>query len=61
MNFDFLWKWWDTIPPYTPDICKPKMHSGKCELCNNYGIIFLNGQCILCWDHYCEAVKKETD
>jgi len=51
--YDRIWNWW--FPP------KPKMHSGKCDLCDSDGTIWLNGRDILCWEHYVEAMKKEID
>lgn len=32
---------------------------GCCERCGNYGLVCLNGQRFLCWDHYCEAVRPQ--
>ena len=54
--FDRIWSWWNKP--------KDKMHSGKCDLCDNQGIIWLDGRNILCWDHYCEEmqrIRKEVD
>jgi len=51
--YDRIWNWW--FPP------KPKMHSGKCDFCDNYGMIWLNGQQILCWDHYCQEMQRQID
>lgn len=55
--YDRIWNWW--FPP------KPKMHSGKCDLCDKYGMIWLcsgkDGDQILCWEHYVEAMQKEIE
>lgn len=31
---------------------------GSCERCGAYGMICLNGQRFLCWDHYCEEMRR---
>jgi len=51
--YDRIWNWWFPL--------KPKMHSGKCDLCDNYGMIFLGGKEILCWDHYCQEMQRQID
>jgi hypothetical protein len=33
---------------------------GSCERCDEYGIIFLNGQRLLCWDHYCDETQQPS-
>jgi hypothetical protein len=47
--YDRLWNWWTKK--------EPKMHSGKCDLCDKYGMVWLDGWGIFCWDHYCEVMK----
>lgn len=30
---------------------------GCCERCGGYGMICLNGQRFLCWEHYCDETR----
>lgn len=32
-----------------------------CDVCGEYGMICLNGQRFLCWDHYCDEMKKDIE
>lgn len=32
--------------------------AGQCERCGGYGLICLNGQQFLCWEHYCQEMQK---
>lgn len=36
-----------------------KQYGGDCEVCGEYGMICLGGQRFLCWDHYCEEMRKQ--
>lgn len=40
-----------------------KMHDGLCEHegCRETGLVFLNGQRLLCWDHYVEVCDAARD
>jgi hypothetical protein len=56
--------WWPWIPRQADS--KTATDSGaQCEICGAYAIIFLNGQRLLCWDHYRDALaaveKKPTN
>jgi hypothetical protein len=31
----------------------------KCALCNDIPIIYLNGEILYCWKHYCEVTQQE--
>ena len=33
--------------------------AGLCELCNEGAMVYLNGDQLLCWRHYCEAVRPQ--
>ena len=37
---------------------REQQEGGNCEVCGGYGMICLNGQRMLCWDHYIEECKK---
>ena len=30
---------------------------GCCERCGSYGMVCLNGQRFLCWEHYCDEAR----
>jgi hypothetical protein len=34
-------------------------HSGECDRCSQYGMIWLDRVGILCWDHYCEEMAAQ--
>ena len=39
-----------------------QQEGGNCEVCGGYGMICLNGERFLCWDHYveeCQRVRAE--
>jgi hypothetical protein len=35
--------------------------AGCCEVCGDYGIIYLDGQRILCWECYVEEMQRIRD
>jgi hypothetical protein len=35
-------------------------HSGSCDRCEDYGLVWLDGVGILCWKHYCEEMEKHN-
>lgn len=53
--------WW----PWMPKQVEAKTRDGTgqspgcCERCSGYGMICLNGQRFLCWDHYCEEMARQ--
>jgi hypothetical protein len=34
-----------------------KTLNGKCDRCDEYGMIWLDGAGIFCWQHYCDEMK----
>jgi hypothetical protein len=36
------------------------MHCER-EGCSEYPMMFVNGQVLLCWDHYCELMKEQRE
>jgi hypothetical protein len=51
--------------PWMPKQLETKTTSGTgqspgcCERCGDYGMICLNGQRFLCWNHYCEEMHAQ--
>lgn len=38
----------------------PRPFDPVCEICGAHALIYLNGQRLLCWEHYCEAMRPLT-
>jgi len=38
-----------------------RLHNGACDLCKEYGIVWLDGVGILCWEHYGEYMQGDRD
>lgn len=36
----------------------PKMHSGKCDRCDEQFLVWLGDGKLLCWEHYCDEMQK---
>jgi hypothetical protein len=34
-------------------------HSGKCDLCDDQFIVWLDGRGLYCWKHYCEIMQRK--
>jgi hypothetical protein len=52
------WTWpWQVRQAPTRTSDSSGTNPGACEKCGEYGMICLNGQVFLCWDHYVEAMK----
>jgi hypothetical protein len=49
--------WWKWMGPQVPT--ETTADTGRCERCHEYAIIFLNGQTLLCWDHYCAEMQRQ--
>ena len=53
-------QWWPWMrrqaPTYTRD--STGQSPGCCERCGGYGMICLNGQRFLCWDHYTDEMRQ---
>lgn len=41
------------------DMAQDRDSGAMCEVCGKYPLIFLNGQRLLCWDHYVQEMRKE--
>ena len=55
-------RWWPWLPKQVPAHTRDGtgQSPGCCEVCGAYGMICLNGQRFLCWDHYrgeCERIR----
>ena len=49
--------WW----PFKKKKDGLKNHSGKCDVCSDYGVIWLDGVSVLCWPHYCEEMQRQAE
>jgi hypothetical protein len=38
-----------------------KMHNGKCDLCDEHCLVWLDGEGLFCWDHYIERMQQLRD
>jgi hypothetical protein len=54
--------WWPWLPRQTPTLTREGtgQSPGCCEFCGDHGMICLNGQRFLCWDHYCVEMERNA-
>ncbi len=54
------WNWFRQVPTYPTYTSNGTGQSpGCCEVCGGHGMVCLNGQRFLCWDHYCVEMQAQ--
>ncbi len=54
-----IWWPWSTKQAQTYTRSNTSQSPGCCEVCSGYGMVCLNGQRFLCWDHYCIEMQAQ--